>query len=186
MTPGYETNLSAAGSRGQLDEFAAGRWQAAIDAGASLALLLIGVDDCRRYYDCYGPEAGDALLRQVAQAVDRCRGRCLEPAARLRDDELMLLLPDPQAGRLRAAAERVLQAVRELEIPHRGSTVANYVTVSVGAASCSPRGGDCPAAVVDAAAGALWAAKRRGGDRVEIRDLDALARQNFQLRLAAG
>ena len=179
MTPGYEANISVVANGGQSDNCAVWRWQEAIEAGRTLSLLMIEVDDLRRYEDCYGPEAGDVLLRQVARAVDRCCGPLPAPAGRVWGGEFVLLVPGLEAVRARAAAERVLTGVRDLEIPHRGSTVSNYVTVSIGVASCRPRAGDSAAAVVDAAAGALWAAKRRGGDRAEIRDLDALARESF-------
>ena len=68
-------------------------------------------------------------------------------------------------------AERILRAVRDLEIPNRGSTVSNYVTVSIGAASCRPQPGDSMVTLIDAGASALWTAKRRGHDRIAAYEL---------------
>jgi PleD family two-component response regulator len=61
--------------------------------------------------------------------------------------------------------------VRDLEIPNRGSTVSNYVTVSIGAASCCPQPGDSMDTLIDAGASALWTAKRRGRNRIAAYEL---------------
>lgn len=68
-------------------------------------------------------------------------------------------------------AVRVVQAVRELALPHPQSTVSNVVSVSVGAHSAMPNNSDphaTPDKWVAAADKALYRAKAAGPDRVEL------------------
>ena len=69
-------------------------------------------------------------------------------------------------------AHRVHRNVRlrvlDLALPHPGSNVAPFVTVSVGAACAEPDVGVLPQDLVAAADRALYLAKQRGRNRIEI------------------
>src|ERR1700733_9051830 len=158
-------------SGNQMDAFTLASWESATAAADVLSVVLVELDDFERYCDSYGPEAGEALLKRMG-AVIRARGlRATDRAGRRADPEFLIVLPGATLGAAQVPAERILRAVRGLEIPHRGSTIANYVTVSIGAACCRPQPGDAMVTLLDAGASALWAAKRRGHDRIAGYDL---------------
>ena len=154
-----------------MDSFAMASWESAAAAADALSVVLVELDDFDRYCDNYGPEAGEVLLRRVGAVI---RGSGLggtDRAGRLAGCEFLLVLPGAGLDAAHVPAERILRAVRDLEIPNRGSTVSNYVTVSIGAASCRPQPGDCLTTLIDAGASALWSAKRRGHNRIAAYEL---------------
>lgn len=88
--------------------------------------------------------------------------------ARYGGEELAVILPGATRESLAALAENVRLRVLDLALPHLGSTVAPFVTVSVGVA-CAELGDDVlPEALVAAADRALYLAKQRGRNRVEV------------------
>jgi two-component system, chemotaxis family, response regulator WspR len=155
----------------QMDAFMLATWDSAIAAAGTLSVVLVELDDFERFCDSYGPEAGEALLRRMGAVIRGCGLRVTDRAGRRADPEFLIVLPGATLDAAQVPAERILRAVRGLEIPHRGSTIANYVTVSIGAACCRPQPGDAMVTLLDVGASALWAAKRRGHDRIAGYDL---------------
>ncbi len=154
-----------------LDALTCATWESATATAGALTVMLVEVDDFGRYRDNYGPEAGELLLRR-AGAVIRASGLSAQDSAGRREGgEFLVLLPGATLDAAHTSAERILRAVRDLEIPNRGSTVSNYVTVSIGAASCRPQPGDSMVTLIDASASALWTAKRRGHNRIAAYEL---------------
>lgn len=130
-----------------------------------LGLLMIDVDDFKRYNDHFGHQAGDACLVAVARAVQRSMQRATDLVARYGGEELAVILPDADATGASAVAARVVAAVAALGLPHPASATALHVTVSVGVAGHVPRGKDAGAQLVAQADGALYRAKAAGRNR---------------------
>lgn len=130
------------------------------DPRSSVLLLYLDLDRFKPINDTWGHEAGDAVLRQVA---DRLRAVVREGdlAARLGGDEFAILLTRrPDAGRV---ADRVLAAFAE------GFDIAGRVVdvgASIGVADSDVAGRD-PRALLRAADDAMYAAKRAARGRVE-------------------
>jgi len=97
--------------------------------GRPLALLLVDVDDFKRYNDRYGHLAGDAALARVAACLRRACRRDTDTAFRYGGDEFVVLLPEADEG----AAAGVVRRVRTL-LDEEGIAL----TVSVGAAQLGP------------------------------------------------
>ncbi len=190
--------LTALGNRRRFERALDSEWLRARRGGTPLSLLLVDVDHFKAYNDRYGHPAGDACLRLIAGAL---RAACLRPAdlaARCGGEEFALLLPETDAAGAQRVAERVLEGVAALGLPHEASATAPIVTVSLGVASYAERlrivEGEGPArgqpvgpqdlvAVADAA---LYDAKGRGRARVAIRALDSSqGADNCQVALGA-
>jgi diguanylate cyclase (GGDEF)-like protein len=133
-----------------------------------LALMLLDIDSFKDYNDRNGHQAGDACLRAVAQAVAGAHNRAGELVARYGGEEFAVILPGASRDGVREMAEHVRRSVFDLAIAHPGSTVAPFVTVSVGVACTSPDLDFLPSNLVAAADRALYLAKQRGRNRVEI------------------
>ena len=99
-----------------------------------LSLLLCDVDFFKKYNDTYGHQAGDACLQQVASAL-RCAVRQSDLVARYGGEEFAVILPHTNSEVATKIADRIVNQVRELKLPHASSTVNDYVTLSCGVVS---------------------------------------------------
>lgn len=130
--------------------------------------MLLDIDSFKAYNDRHGHQAGDSCLRAVAQAVSSAHKRAGELVARYGGEELAVILPGVAREGVDTLAENVRLRVLELALPHPGSTAAPFVTVSVGVACAEPGVNFLPADLVAAADRALYVAKQRGRNRIEI------------------
>jgi len=136
-----------------------------------LALLLVDVDHFKRYNDRYGHVAGDACLRQIGGAIRSAIRRPADLAARYGGEEFAVLLPQTDGAGAQAMAQRIVDAIAALALPHAGSPLGGIVTASVGWAAARP---DVDTAVVEsrgerlveAADRLLYSAKAAGRGRV--------------------
>ena len=132
---------------------------------AALAVLLIDVDDFKAYNDSYGHLGGDAALATLAAALAASLRGGDDLAARYGGEEFAVLLPDCDADTALALAQRLVEDMQRLALPHRASSVADVITVSIGAASQRPARGSNPDALLHAADAALYRAKAEGRNR---------------------
>jgi len=163
--------LTGLNNRRYFDEFADIEWKRAIRDGTELGLLMIDVDDFKRYNDTYGHLAGDEVLRSVGRAMRNCAERPADIVARFGGEEFVALLPGVSAVGVQRFGEKLLQRIEELAIPHAGSTVGGRVTASIGSVSTIPRLHESVLAAIASADAALYDAKRSGKNRVAIRRL---------------
>jgi len=152
-------------NRAALEEQARSLWQHAQGACLPVSVMLIDIDHFKAYNDCYGHQAGDRCLKEVADTIRAAaRRRPLDVVARYGGEEIIAILVGGDASDAAQAAESVRRAVAELGIAHGGSTTRPYLTVSVGVATVE-RGGDYSHEhAVRRADLALYATKARGRD----------------------
>jgi hemerythrin len=134
-----------------------------------LGLLMMDVDYFKRYNDRYGHQAGDACLQAVAQAVGATLLRRTDFLARYGGEELIALLPNTDREGTQHTAQRILEAVRALALPHEHSDAAPVVTLSVGGVSVVPGASDeksVGATLIALADAALYVAKQQGRNRL--------------------
>jgi diguanylate cyclase (GGDEF)-like protein len=97
-----------------------------------LSVLMIDIDFFKKYNDAYGHDQGDICLKEVAHAMSSGIMRINDFAARYGGEEFVTVLPNTDENGACVVAEKLLEIVRSLNIEHSGSTVAPFVTVSVG------------------------------------------------------
>jgi two-component system chemotaxis family response regulator WspR len=164
--------LTGLSNRRYFEEHLALQWLQCIRERAPFSLLMIDVDEFKKYNDTYGHLAGDEALKRVARGISTAAERPVDLAARFGGEEFVALLPGTPASGARAVGEKIRNAVDALDIPHRASATASKVTVSIGGATAHPRHGDDSVALLAAADKALYEAKGRGRNRVVILDPD--------------
>jgi len=131
----------------------------------ALSLLLIDVDNFKRYNDLYGHQAGDECLKTVSATLRLILRRPADLVARYGGEELAAILPDTGPSGAIEVAEGFRCAVRELRLPHAGSE-RGFVTVSIGiAARLSERQTRVPEELLLQADKALYEAKEGGRDQ---------------------
>lgn len=155
--------LTGIANRRHFDRTLADEAARADRAGTSLALLLIDVDHFKAYNDAHGHQAGDAVLREVADVLGRAV-RSTDFVARYGGEEFVILLPDTDADGARDVGEKVRLALAEAPMG---------VTISVGGGVRLARDGSVltaapEAALVAVADAALYAAKRAGRNRTVV------------------
>jgi len=139
--------------------------QAMLEVGRSgklVALLFIDLDGFKEINDRYGHEAGDVILKTVAQ---RCRDtiRIGDTIARKGGDEFIAIMPGIASG---VAAQELAQAlVTALDKPvlYRGADLKIGASIGVALAPVHARTAD---ELVRAADGAMYKAKRAGKNQV--------------------
>ena len=134
--------LTGVSNRKHFNDYIEAEWKRAEREQSALSVLMVDVDDFKRYNDTYGHLAGDEALRKVAQATKKSAERPGDLAARFGGEEFVVVLPaTPIAGAL-VVGEKLRRCVETLRVPHSASSVGEFLTVSVGVASTIPRRGD--------------------------------------------
>jgi diguanylate cyclase (GGDEF)-like protein len=160
--------LTGTKNRRVFDENLSRLWQQAMENGRAIAILLIDVDHFKAYNDRYGHQAGDHALRLVAQTLQTFVYSPLDILARYGGEEFAIILYDVDRAQAMEFAARIHRAVGELAIEHRGSRTAEGVTISVGVAAIRPANKRNPRGALQLADQALYEAKARGRNRVEL------------------
>ena len=158
----FRDALTGVANRRQFDTTLDAEWRRAVRSGTPLSLLLLDIDDFKRYNDTYGHLAGDTCLQQVAGFLQRRVRRSGDLVARYGGEEFVVLLPGSEQQSALALAGSLIQGIRELALPHRTSRAAPVVTVSVGIATIVPEVGQSAESLIAAADTALYVAKERG------------------------
>jgi diguanylate cyclase (GGDEF)-like protein/PAS domain S-box-containing protein len=130
-------------------------------SGSSLALLFMDLDGFKAVNDELGHQAGDELLRAVAQRLLGCL-READTVARLGGDEFTVLVPGIQDARgARAVASKLLEALaKPLVLSGRLQPIRPSIGVALFPSDASDGDG-----LLHCADQAMYAAKRSGGAR---------------------
>ncbi|MEO0062435.1 MAG: hypothetical protein RLZZ08_995 [Pseudomonadota bacterium] len=127
-------------------------------AKRNCALLMLDLDRFKQVNDTLGHPAGDELLRQVAQRLQRIIPTTAE-IGRLGGDEFQVILPDmDDRGRLGELAQRIIQMISQ---PYSIDGSRAIIGTSVGVA-IAPFDGVTPEELIKGADLALYSAKAAG------------------------
>ena len=134
----------------------------AVDHADRFSVLMIDLDEFKTYNDSYGHQAGDQMLREIADAL-KAACRDTDAVFRYGGDEFTILLPGAdQAGAL-AVAEKVRAAVTGAG--RRRGPDALLLTCSIGVAAFPEDATDAPS-LLFAADRAAYLSKHTGRDLV--------------------
>jgi len=165
--------LTGLANRRHFDRTLARDWERHRREGIPLACILMDIDHFKHFNDIYGHMAGDDCLRAIAAIIAATVSRGGDFSARYGGEEFVVLLPGTDSAGARLIAERVREAVERRGIAHAGGGLGRVVTLSAGVSAVVP-GQRHPSAqtLVDLADEALYTAKKRGRNRVAVRDFD--------------
>jgi diguanylate cyclase (GGDEF)-like protein len=179
--------LTGIRNRRFFDEHVEKIWPQAIRERSPLALLLVDIDHFKAYNDCYGHQAGDECLRQVAWCLSRSARRPLDVTARYGGEEFAIVLYDARRSHAEEVSHRIRSGIEALAIEHAASpSDAKRLTISIGVACIEPVAGRSPSGFIQLADEALYAAKERGRNRVVIMDKEYEQLSTGSFRHGAG
>jgi diguanylate cyclase len=134
-------------------------------------LMVIDIDHFKWVNDRFGHDIGDLAIRSVAARLGAACRRGEDFVARYGGDEFVGILDGVAAGAEAAQADRILFAIREIEI----ATPKEPLRLSCSIGIARAVGGESPQDWFRRADGALYRAKRLGRDRAAIADASAPA-----------
>ncbi len=155
-----------------------------------LSLLMLDIDDFKRFNDEFGHQLGDEVLREVGTLLSSGIRRGIDLPARYGGEEFAVILPHTAIAGAEVLGHRLRDELAAADLPPRGADAAlvgerlrrsiaasafagrddrrpSHVSVSVGVAM-SAAGSRGAEELVAAADRALYRAKRAGKDRVEV------------------
>lgn len=138
--------------------FSLRKFFAAAERGRELTVVMLDVDDFKKYNQLHGHQAGDEALCAIGTILDR-NTRLMNVSGRFGGDEFLALLPGESEAGAMLFASRVREAVEATLMPQGGRC-----TISAGIASYEDwmrRQQD----LIEAADDALYASKCRGGNQ---------------------
>ena len=159
--------------------------------GRTLSLLILDVDDFKKYNDKFGHLAGDDQLRSLADILKSQIRRSddklsyeVDIACRYGGEEFAIILPEAVSAQGAVAAERLRNRVetigavslaerirKNIEQTHKGKVP---MTVSIGVSSYPEHGVEIDS-LIRAADDAMYLAKRKGKNRVVVAGGDDVA-----------
>ena len=135
--------------------------------GRPVSLIMIEIDSFKQFIDHYGWEAGDECLREVAEALANSANRAPDFVGRYSENNFAVILAETDNEAAIFVGEKMLEEIELQDIPHRHSTTANHVTISLGLASMAPSLDSSPSKLIDAANNFLDQAKQAGGNQAK-------------------
>jgi diguanylate cyclase (GGDEF)-like protein len=157
--------LTGLANRRKFDELLAFEWRRAERENTPFSLLMLDADLFKAYNDTYGHQAGDKVLRGIADCIKAGINRPADLAARYGGEEFAVLLPDTDHMGAFHIAEAIRARVFATALEHEKSPYG-VVTASIGLACIYPRQTEDSAKLLRAADDALYLAKASGRNRV--------------------
>jgi diguanylate cyclase (GGDEF)-like protein len=158
--------LTGLANRRQFDEMLNYEYARHARSGSEMSLILLDIDHFKAFNDTYGHVVGDDCLRGVGQAIAETVVRSTDLAARYGGEEFVFLLPETGMQGALVLAEKIRTSICEMNLPHSRSSVAGYVTASLGSITtrCTP-GGSARSMLMEADQ-QLYVAKSSGRNQV--------------------
>ena len=152
--------LTGIGNRAQFDRQVRAAVAHARRDHEPLCLMMIDIDNFKRFNDLYGHQMGDQVLKLVAHQLTLVAGEAYQPA-RYGGEEFALVLPRGDLPEAAVLSEKLRKKVEGRKVINRrtGQTLGQ-VTLSVGVARY--RAGETAAELVHRADEAMYRAKAQG------------------------
>lgn len=153
--------LTQSFNRLKLDETMEAQFEWSKDCGLPFAIIILDIDHFKLVNDTYGHQVGDrVLIELVAVLQDNVRDG--DVVGRWGGEEFLIILPDTTLADATVLAERLRQAVADYSF-----STAGQVTISLGVSAFTTD--TSPETIVSRADTALYQAKEKGRNRVEVK-----------------
>ena len=131
---------------------------------SALGILMLDIDNFKHINDTYGHSFGDKVLRKVAETISS-NTRPYDDAIRYGGEEFLLILYRTQRKNTLMIAERIRKKIEQITFDKHPEV---KITISIGLTFFDTKKGDSLDEQIENADRALYRAKRKGKNRVEI------------------
>ena len=137
----------------------------ALKNGKNLALMIIDMDHFKKVNDTHGHDAGDMVLKQLAEIIVQT-ARATDLAARFGGEEFVILMPETDSQSALNVATRMREVIEAADFKIAGGKIVKG-TVSIGVANLHAEG-DSGEKLLKRADEALYSAKHSGRNTVKV------------------
>lgn len=130
-----------------------------------LGLIMMDIDHFKKFNDEYGHDAGDKLLVEIGQHIEK-QFREYDIPCRYGGEEFMVLMPETTLEIAERRAEQLRKSMKNVELQYKGE-ILGPVSLSLGVA-VYPFHGQTPENLFRAADAALYQAKAGGRNCVSV------------------
>jgi len=160
-------SLTACFNRGYMNEHLLKEIMRSKRYNHPLSVVLCDIDHFKQVNDTYGHQIGDRVLIAFAQILRKTIREKIDWTVRYGGEEFLVVLPETEFNWGCLTAERLRQAVSQMEIEEHNKTIT--VTASFGVTGFDTDTDDekiSPDAIINRADEHLYKAKREGRNRV--------------------
>lgn len=97
-----------------------------------ICFLMLDIDFFKAYNDTYGHLAGDDVLKKISNVLQKLLFRDDDDCFRLGGEEFGLVFKVDRKESAIILSKKIMHNIAQLQIPHKHSTVSDYITVSMG------------------------------------------------------
>ena len=159
--------LTGIPNRRRFDEFFNKAFSSSIRNSKPIAILMLDVDEFKKYNDTYGHLKGDECIKNVAAVLKNTIKRKSDMAARYGGEEFIVLLQDTDKDSIIKISKEIMRGIKDLNMEHVES-IYGVVTVSIGIVYDIPNKNQNSAEFIAKADEALYYSKNNGKNRVEF------------------
>lgn len=160
--------LTGIANRRFLNDYYLTEYVNSVRNNSPISLIMVDIDFFKQYNDIYGHLIGDKSLRQVAQVLEKLMIDSKGLVARYGGEEFIIVLPETDKKGAFYIANKICSAIEEIRIPHSGSSIHKYLTVSVGVSTVTIASKSSPERLFQEADLALYLAKQKGRNQCEL------------------
>lgn len=153
-------------NRRYFDEFLRSEWRRCARLQLPLSLAMIDIDHFKMLNDTYGHQSGDECLKKIGEILKTFSNRPGDICARYGGEEFALVLGNTTLKQSVGVVQKLLNAIRELQIPNKNSPTKPTVTVSIGLAMKYPDNRSAESDLIREADRLLYSAKMNGRNRI--------------------
>ncbi|MEH7107685.1 diguanylate cyclase domain-containing protein [Bacillus sp. JJ1764] len=163
----YLDGLTGISNRRYFDETLLSEWSNSLLNTSPITLMMLDIDYFKKYNDTYGHLEGDYCLQSIAQAIKEV----IAPHStyifcRYGGEEFAIILPGSEQQKGIHIAEQIQEKIQQLQIPHKSSKIADFVTLSIGIATMIPDPTTSSENLIQKADSALYKSKIHGRNTI--------------------
>ena len=133
--------------------------------GLNISLIMIDIDNFKKFNDTYGHQTGDLVIQNVASCIKETIRTSIDIPCRYGGEEMCIILPETKSEEAYLTAERIRNNIASLSLSH--STGELHITVSIGVAAYPIHAQDKDS-LIKASDKAMYESKQAGKNRTTI------------------
>ena len=139
----------------------------AIRTNLSVTMIMVDIDNFKRYNDMYGHQAGDAIIQTVSKMIRSQFDRAGDLCFRIGGEEFAIVFAHVQGTDAVQAAQLLRERIESIHLEHMGNEPYQILTISLGVVTGGPDTLSTMEKLYKMADEALYEAKNNGRNRIE-------------------